>query len=177
MKRGNYGDNSWEFYMPRRLNVLALILLVVQISSASSFAEEQKTSAESLILIPGALSRIDSYGPMGFWRLCSPQSVGLTEWRSSYLEHLIRPSKSQMEMLGKLQTASVAAKNIITSSCTKETVSTGPIHFAEMQKRLAGLLESIKVLREPYETFYASLDSRQKALLDGLGPSRRGWAW
>jgi hypothetical protein len=114
---------------------------------------------------------------MGSWRLCSPQSVGLTEWRSSFLEHLIRPSQTQMEMLVRLQTASAAAKKIIASSCTKETVSTGPIHFAEMQKRLAGLLESIKVLREPYEAFYASLDSRQKTLLDGLGPTRRGWAW
>ena len=163
--------------MPRRLKVLALILLVVQVNSASSFAEERKTSAEPVILIPGALSRVESYGPMGSWRLCSPQSVGLTEWRSSYLEHLIRPSKSQMEMLGKLQTASAAAKKIIASSCTKETVSTGPIHLAEMQKRLTALLDSIKVLREPYESFYASLDSRQKALLDGLGPTRRGWAW
>ena len=163
--------------MARRLNVLALILLIAQLTSASSFAEEQKTPAESLILIPGALSRMESYGPMGSWRLCSPQSVGLTEWRSSYLEHLIRPNESQLEMLGKLKTASAAAKTIIASSCAKETVSTGPIHFAEMQKRLAALLESIKVLREPYETFYASLDSRQKALLDGLGPTRRGWAW
>ena len=163
--------------MARWLNVLALVLLIAQLNSVSSFAEEQKTPADSLILIPGALSRIDSYGPMGSWRLCSPQSVGLTEWRSSFLEHLIRPSKTQMDMLGNLQAASAAAKKIIASSCTKETVSTGPIHFAEMQKRLAALLESIKVLREPYETFYASLDSPQKALLDGLGPTRRGWAW
>lgn len=162
--------------MQRWLNVLALVL-ITQLSSASCFAEEQKASTDSLILMPGALSRIDSYGPMGSWRLCSPQSVGLTDWRVSFLEHLIRPSKAQMEMLGRLQTASAAAKKIIASSCAKETVSTGPIHFSEMQKRLAGLLESIKVLREPYETFYASLDSRQKALLDGLGPSRRGWAW
>ena len=163
--------------MARWLNVLALVLLIAQLNSVSSFAEEQKTPADSLILIPGALSRIDSYGPMGSWRLCSPQSVGLTEWRSSFLEHLIRPSKTQMDMLGNLQAASAAAKKIIASSCTKETVSTGPIHFAELQKRLAGLLESIKVLREPYEAFYASLDSRQKTLLDGLGPTRRGWAW
>jgi hypothetical protein len=163
--------------MPRWPNLLVPILLIVQVSSTSSFAEEKKTSFESVILIPGALGRMESSGPMGSWRLCSPQSVGLTEWRRSYLEHLIRPSKSQMEMLDKLQIASAAAKKIIASSCTKETVSTGPIHFAEMQKRLAGLLESIKVLREPYETFYASLDNRQKALLDGLGPTRRGWAW
>ena len=163
--------------MARWLNGMAVVLLIAQLSSASCFAEEQKASAESLILVPGALSRIESYGPMGFWRLCSPQSVGLNEWRLSFLEHLIRPSKTQMELLGRLQTASAAAKKIIASSCSKETVSTGPTHFSEMQKRLDGLIESIKVLREPYETFYASLDDRQKGLLDRLGPSRRGWAW
>src|SRR5438046_475546 len=103
--------------MPRWLNLLALILLVVQVRSAPSFAEEKKTSTESVILIPGALSRMESYGPMGSWRLCSPQSVGLTEWRLRYLEHLIRPSNPQMEMLGKLQIASAAAKQIIASSC------------------------------------------------------------
>ena len=95
--------------MARWLNVLALVLLIAQLNLVSSFAEEQKTPADSLILIPGALSRIDSYGPMGSWRLCSPQSVGLTEWRSSFLEHLIRPSKTQMDMLGNLQAASAAA--------------------------------------------------------------------
>src|SRR6516225_12234038 len=105
--------------MPRWLNVLPLKLLVIEVSSTPSFAEEKKTSAESVILIPGALSRMESYGPMGSWRLCSPQSVGLTEWRPSYLERLIRPSKSQLEMLDKLQNASSAAKKIIASSCTK----------------------------------------------------------
>jgi len=163
--------------MPDWTKLLALVLLTAQVSSASAFAEGRKTLAESVILIPGALSRIETYGPMGSWRLCSPQSVGLTEWHSSYLERLIRPSKSQMEMLDKLQTASAEAKKIIASSCAKETVSTGPTHFAEMQKRLGGVLESFRVLRGPYETFYTSLDGRQKALLDGLGPARRGWAW
>ena len=44
-----------------------------------------------------------------------------------------------------------------------------------MEKRLNGLLASIRVLREPYEAFYTSLDNRQKKpYLDGLGPSRRG---
>ena len=148
--------------MARRPNLLALVLLMGQLGSVSCFAEEQKSSAESPDLIPGALSSIDSCGPMDSWRLCSPQSVGLTEWRSTFSEHLIGPSKPQMEMLARLQTASAAAKKIIASSCAKETVSTGPIHFSEMQKRLVWLLESVKVLREPYEIFYASLDSRQR---------------
>ena len=161
--------------MWRWLNILGLLL--AQSLSAPSSAQDQKTSTTSVILIPGALGRVESYGPMGYWRLCSPQSIGLTEWRTTYLQHLITPTASQMELFGRLQAASAAAKNAIASSCTKETVATGPVHFTEMEKRLTGLFNAIKALREPYEAFYASLDNRQKALLDGLGPSRRGWAW
>lgn len=46
-----------------------------------------------------------------------------------------------------------------------------------LQRRGAGLLNALKTIREPYEAFYAALGKRQKALLDGLGPSRRGWRW
>ena len=162
--------------MRQWLNVLALALLMTQSNSAPSLAE-QKFSAGSVILIPGALGGVESHAPGGYWRLCSPQSVGLNEWRADYLEHLIKPTNSQLELFSRLQVASAAAKNAIASSCTKETVSTGPAHFAEMEKRLTGLLNLIRALRRPYETFYASLDSRKKAIVDGLGPGRRGWSW
>jgi hypothetical protein len=172
----DFFSQSGSFQMQRRINALPLVLLTALIAS-SSFAEEQKILADSLILIPGALGRVESYGPVGQWRLCSPQSIGLTEWRPGFLERLIKPNNSQMELLGKLQVASAAAKNAIASSCAKETIPTGPSHFAEMEKRVSGLLNAVKVLREPYEAFYASLDNRQKAALDGLGPGRHGWPW
>lgn len=162
--------------MRRRLSVLVLVWLIAQAMSAFSFAQDQKAST-AFVLIPGALSRLESYGPMGYWRLCAPQSIGLNEWHVNFVERLVRPAPSQIELLSRLQIASTAAKKVIASSCAKETVSTGPVHFAEMQKRVAGLLEAIKVIREPYEAFYASLDNRQKALLDNLGPGRHGWAW
>ena len=161
----------------QRWTSLAIVSVMAQFITAFSFAEEQKISASSLILIPGGLSRIESYGPLGYWRLCSPQSIGLTDWRASYLERLIKPTNSQMELLNKLQVVSAAAKNAIASSCASETIATGPVHFAAMEKRLTGLLNSIRILREPYEAFYTSLDNHQKALLDSLGPGRRGWRW
>ena len=49
----------------RWLNVVALVLLIAQLTSASTVAEEQKTPAETLILVPGALSRMESYGASG----------------------------------------------------------------------------------------------------------------
>lgn len=163
--------------MHRWLKPLPLLLLLAQVTAAPIFAEEQNTSPTSLVLIPGALGRMESYGPMGYWRLCSPQSIGLMEWRTSFLKRLLEPNNSQLELLHRLEVASAAAKRAITSACVKETVSTGPVHVTEMEKRLNGLLDSIKVLREPYEAFYTSLDNRQKTLLDDLGPRRRGWPW
>jgi len=47
--------------MPDWTKVLALVLLIAQVSSAPSFTE-RKTLADSVILIPGALSRIETYG-------------------------------------------------------------------------------------------------------------------
>jgi len=83
-----------EFLMRQWLNVLALALLMTQSNSAPSLAE-QKSSAGSVILIPGALGGVESHAPGGYWRLCSPQSVGLNEWRADYLEHLIKPTSSR----------------------------------------------------------------------------------
>src|SRR6516164_3495551 len=99
--------------MPQWLKALLIVLLMVQTIETASFAEEQKVSAASPILIPGALGRIESYGPMGYWRLCSPQSIGLTEWRTSFLERLIKPNNSQLELLRRLEVASTAAKSAI----------------------------------------------------------------
>jgi LTXXQ motif family protein len=157
--------------------VFALTLLVTYPISSSALAQDQKLSKTSVVWIPGALGRLETHGPGGYSRLCSPQSVGFNEWRSDYLVYLIKPTKLQMESFNRLQAASAAAKSAVASSCVRETISTGPSQVAEMEKRLNGLLQSIKVLREPYESFYASLDNHQKALLDGLGPSRRGWSW
>src|SRR6516164_6507525 len=99
--------------MQRWPKLAPLVLLIAQAVAAPTFAEEQKTSATSLVLIPGALGRVESYGPMGYWRLCSPQSIGLTEWRTSFLERLIKPNNSQLELLRRLEVASTAAKSAI----------------------------------------------------------------
>jgi hypothetical protein len=40
---------------------------------------------------------------------------------------------------------------------------------------VAGMLEALKIIRPAYENFYGSLDRRQKAFLDALGPGRHGW--
>ena len=160
------------------LTLLAIVSLVAQLPLGAAFAEERSAPASvNLVMLPGAITGVGSNGPVGYWRLCSPLSVGLNEWHVGFIERLLKPSDAQRELLKKLLAASLDAKKAIVSSCPEETIATGTVHLAAMEKRVAGLLNAVRTIREPYETFYASLDNHQKALLNGLGPSRRGWRW
>jgi hypothetical protein len=129
------------------------------------------------VLLPGAISGVGSHGPISYRRLCDPLSIGLNEWRIGFIEQLLKPSDAQKELLKKLLPASSEAKTAIESACSKETIATGPAHLTAMESRVTGLLNALKIIREPYNAFYQSLDNHQRQLLDALGPSRRGWRW
>lgn len=163
------------------LKAVAVLSLVAQLCAGSSFAEEpaQNASASStrLILVPGHLTGIETIGPLGYWRLCSPRSIGMNEWQIEFLRELIKPTDLQMQLLDKMQAASGEANKAITSSCGREKIKTGPAHLEAMEQRLTALLDLVRTLKEPCEAFYASLDHHQKVLVDGLGPGRRGWRW
>jgi hypothetical protein len=153
-----------------------MLVAIVSLVAAGAVAEE-RNAAMSVVLLPGAITGIGSYGPLGFRRLCSPLSLGLNEWHVGFIERLIKPNEAQRELLNKLLAASLDAKKAIASSCLEESIASGTMHLAVMEKRVSGLLGALKAIREPYETFYAALDKHQKALVDALGPTRRGWRW
>ena len=160
------------------LTLTAIMLLIAQLIAGAALAEEQSApAAVNLVMLPGAMTGVGSYGPIGYLRLCSPLSVGLNEWHVSFIERQLKLSDAQGELLSKLSVASSDAKKAIALSCPGETMATGTIQLAAMQKRVAGLLNALKAIREPYEAFYAALDKHQKALVDALGPTRRGWRW
>ena len=120
---------------------------------------------------------LGTMGPTGYRRLCAPLSVGLYEWRMQWVERLVKPTDAQRIPLNELLEASTKAKEMIAAACPKETVETTTVQLAVMEKRVAGLLDALKIIRPAYDKFYASLDSRQKARLDALGPGRHGWRW
>ena len=156
----------------------AVLPLIAQLLIGASFAEDRNTLASAnLVMLPGRLTGVNSYGPVGYLRLCSPLSVGLNDWHVSFIERQLKLSDAQRELLSKLSVASSDARKTIALSCPGETIATGTIQLTAMEKRVAGLASALKTIREPYEAFYAALDKRQKDLLDALGPSRRGWRW
>lgn len=160
------------------------LVVALQLCLCATFASAQGTEAagvplppSTLVLVPGAVSGVGTGGPIWNWRLCSPRSIGLNEWRISFIKQLIRPTAEQTKLLEALARASKAATNTIAGACPKEVIATGPTHLRVMEQRLNGLLGALRIIRPPYEAFYTSLNSRQKALVDALGPSRGGWRW
>jgi hypothetical protein len=134
-------------------------------------------SSANVVLIPGAMRGAGTMGPAGYRRLCSPLSVGLSEWRAQWVERLVRPTDAQKPLLNDLSAASTKAKETIAAACPRETVETSTVQLAVMERRVTGLLDALKIIRPAYDKFYASLDNQQKARLDGLGPGRHGWRW
>jgi hypothetical protein len=163
--------------MRRLLTVVGAATILAQFVLEPGFARDQTHASPTTVLLPGAITGIGSHGPIGYWRLCEPLSIGLNEWRIEFIEQLLKPSDAQKELVKKLLPASAEAKNAIESACSKETITTGPAHLTAMERRVTGLLNALKAIREPYDAFYQSLDNHQRQLLDALGPSRRGWRW
>jgi hypothetical protein len=96
------------------LTLVAIVSLGAQLLAGTSIAEVRNAPASvDLVMLPGAITGVGSYGPVGYWRLCSPLSVGLNEWHVSFIERLLKPSDAQRELLKKLLAASLDAKKAI----------------------------------------------------------------
>jgi hypothetical protein len=154
--------------------VAALLGFGVGPAAAQTTAVAARTAT---VYVPGLLTGPGSFGPVGFRRLCDLRVVGLVEWRVRYIERAIEPTEPQKAALAALQAASSHARGALAAACPTSRPSTSVEELAMMDKRLAALTQAFGSIKPVYEAFYAMLDSRQKAQLDGLGPQRRGWRW
>ena len=165
-----------------RLSSATAFLLAAMIGATPALAQpanapKPDTPSANSILIPGAMKGLGTMGPTGYRRLCAPLSVGLYEWRMQWVERFVKPTDAQRPLLNDLLAASTKAKETIVAACPREPVETTTVQLAVMEKRVAAMLEALKIIRPAYDNFYASLDSQQKALVDSLGPGRHGWRW
>ena len=103
----------------------ALLALAILASVAPSLAEEANVAnplmgAPNFILIPSALTGVGTKGSTGYWRLCDPLSIGLNEWRTQWVEGVIKSTDLQRTLLNALMIASAAAKEMIAAACPRE---------------------------------------------------------
>lgn len=172
-------SNTMKRLSPALASAILLAAFVEICPSVAQPISSAKPAASSanVVLIPGAMRGPGTMGPSGYRRLCSPLSVGLSEWRAQWVERLVKPTDAQKSLLNDLSAASTKAKETIAAACPRETVETTTVQLAVMERRVAGLLDALKIIRPAYDKFYESLDDQQKARLDALGPGRHGWRW
>jgi hypothetical protein len=158
-----------------KIAALAAAILI----TFTTFAVAQ-TPAPSLrrgtVYIPGLLPGPDRFG--SFQRLCNLRVVGLMEWRVRVIESAINPNEAQKAALANLQAVSSQATQSVAGACTRQRrpeTSVGELDV--MGRRLDAVTQAFRTIRTAYEAFYATLDAKQKAKIDALGPQRHGWRW
>ncbi len=114
-------------------------------------------------------------GGGGFGFFCNPRMAGFAEWRPEEIEEAVKPNETQKLALDELKGASARAAEVIIKDCpaTIPVKPTERLEFAE--KRLETMLQAVKLVHPAFQKFYDTLDDKQRARLDAVGP--RSWGW
>jgi len=154
--------------MQHRVEVMIAAVQIVQPALDkfySLLSDEQKARLAAL----GEDERRDSTGSSIAQNCGTP--VALT-WPSTQIEQTVHPTDAQQTELTALQNAAAKAADMLKASCPSGQLLAPPARLAAVGDRLGVLLEAIKSVRTPLESFYASLSDEQKANFDAIGPQR-----
>ena len=84
----------------------------------------------------------------------------------------MRSSEEQRAALDDLANASSEAAQAVSATCPTEAAATAPSRLKAMQGRLEAMKAAIARVRNPFETFWETLDDDQKAQLAEAGKQR-----
>ncbi|MFL9824579.1 Spy/CpxP family protein refolding chaperone [Rhodoplanes sp. SY1] len=160
------------------LGLLGLLVTLPAPAQTPAYPEPVR-GARGMVLLPGVMTGPGTLGTGGMRRLCDPRSVGLTQWRVTWIERVIKPTEAQQKPLEDLKAASAKAADLFATACPKRAprLQAAPEQLAMMEKRLDTAIQALRLMRPAFDAFYASLDTTQKARIDELGPKRSGWLW
>jgi hypothetical protein len=97
---------------------------------------------------------------------CGEESKEVAGWPIDRMEQTVVPTADQRDLLDDFANASVRAAQVIREACPT-TIAFAPAGRLEaMERRIAGMVRAIEVVRPPLDKFYASLTDEQKARLN-----------
>lgn len=103
---------------------------------------------------------------------CDVSQPGVTDWPGAAIDQAVNPTEGQRKELEALQSAAAKASEMLKSSCQSVDANTPPARLAAVGKRLDTMLQAVKTVRAPLDSFYGSLTDEQKASFDAIGPKR-----
>jgi hypothetical protein len=131
-------------------------------------SDEQKAR---LNLLAGGQPQNPDEPPGPLAQNCDAAQLGETGLPTAQIDGAIHPSDAQHAKLVALQNASTqAAADLLKASCVAETPLTPPARLAAIRKRLAAMLEAVKLVSAAMADFYGTLSDEQKARFEAIGP-------
>jgi hypothetical protein len=105
-------------------------------------------------------------------QICGDDVGELSRLPIEQIRAALRSSEEERAMLDELATASSEAARAISATCPTEAATTAPARLKAMQQRLEAMKAAIARVRNPFETFWETLDDDQKAQLKELSAQR-----
>jgi hypothetical protein len=103
---------------------------------------------------------------------CGAAQPGVMEWPTADIDAAVRPTEAQRASLTALQNATTQAADLLKASCLSDHPLTPPARLAAVGKRLAVMLQAVKMVSAALNDFYATLSDEQKAKFEAIGPQR-----
>jgi hypothetical protein len=100
---------------------------------------------------------------------CKEQKPGLTNLPIEKIEGVVKPNDAQAENLNRLEDATAKAVSIMQAACPEDTPITPPGRLEAMEARLQAMIDAAKTVKPALDSFYASLNSEQKARFNRIG--------
>ena len=91
-------------------------------------------------------------------------------WPTAEIDQTVRPTDAQRASLAALQNATTQAADLLKASCVTNDPLTPPARLAAVGKRLATMLQAVKMVTSALSDFYGTLSDEQKARFEAIGP-------
>jgi negative regulator of replication initiation len=124
-----------------------------------------------MMMGPGMMDRSE------FDRLCRPGAAGFAEWRIDILEEILKPTEAQRLKFEDFKTASSEAGETMRSACPTEIPNSMVGHMRAMEKLTDAKSKAIKTFLPTLESFYSTLSTDQKDVLNSSQGRSRFWRW
>jgi hypothetical protein len=135
----------------------------------ASLSDEQKERFNEIGPKQAAAAATTGQAPVQDANSCKEQKPGLTNLPIESIEDAIKPTDAQEADLNKLEEATGKAVSILQAACPDETPITPPGRLEAMETRLKAMIEAANTVKQPLDSFYASLSSEQKARFNRIG--------
>ena len=153
-------------------NRLVVMLQAVRIVRPALETFYQSLNDEQKVRFDGANHGGDKDWPQAqedSMRLCGGSASGFASTPVDQVERVVQPVDTQRPLLGKLQSAMLAAAEFLKSSCPNYGAVTRVARLEIVEQRLQALVHAVEIVQPALVNFYSSLSDGQKDRFNRLG--------